>query len=282
MNCNHLYRKTDRLRAIPLKEVLLAAAAQPDLLDRAKWHTARGPLSVNGQKFFNWNRQTGGGGAIDLAMHLNALGFQEALHWLLSHFPSSDMPTAGRHHITPTLSLPASVPHNLRDLNRYLTHQRLLPSALLRPLFNAGHLYADSHANAVFLLLGKENTTVGAELRGTGPRPWRGMAPGSRKDLGYFRTGSKPYIGIILCESAIDAISCRALHLDYLCISTAGARPNPAWLTTLIQLGLPVYCGFDADHAGDLMAQSMTALHPAVQRLRPQHHDWNDALRARL
>ncbi len=43
-----------------------------------------------------------------------------------------------------------------------------------------------SPTNAVFLLLGNQNTPVGAELRGTTDRPWRGLAPGSHKDLGGF------------------------------------------------------------------------------------------------
>jgi len=261
--------------------VLLAAGARPDLLDRAKWHTTDGVISINAQKFFNWNQHAGGGGAIDLAMHLNALSFKDALQWLALHFPSSGAPAPPRSPSPPSLVLPVAAPHNLPAVSRYLSRQRLLPSGLLLPLLNAGHLYADPRANAVFLLLGKKNTPVGAELRGTGPRSWRGMASGSRKDLGYFRSGLEPYTGIILCESAIDAISCRVLHPGLLCISTAGARPNPAWLPALRQLDLPLYCGFDADPAGDLMAQSMTALHPAIQRLRPPLHDWNDSLRAR-
>jgi hypothetical protein len=282
MNPDKRQHRTNRLRAIALRDVLLACGAHPDPIDPAKWHTARGHLSVNGQKFFNWNRQTGGGGAIDLAMHLNALGFQDARHWLLSHFPSSDRPTAVQPPAAPLLRLPASAPRNLAAVCRYLSQQRLLPSALLHPLLNAGHLYADTHANAVFLLLGKQNTPVGAELRGTRTRSWKGMAPGSRKDLGYFRIGPHTDIGIVLCESAIDAISCLLLHPGHLCISSSGARPNPAWLPDLIHLGLPVYCGFDADHTGDRMAQSMIARHPAIQRLRPPLHDWNDSLRARL
>ena len=41
--------------------------------------------------------------------------------------------------------------------------------------------------NTVFLLVvGKAQLPVGAELRGTGPRVWREMAPGTRKDWGYF------------------------------------------------------------------------------------------------
>ena len=64
------------------------------------------------------------------------------------------------------------------------------------------------------------------------------------------------------------------------CLSTAGARPNPRWLAPLLNQGCEVYCGFDADPAGDDMARAMIALHPTVKRLRPPEHDWNDVLRA--
>lgn len=46
--------------------------------------------------------------------------------------------------------------------------------------------YADHRASAVFVLLGSDQTPVGAELRGTAATSWRGLAAGSRKDLGYF------------------------------------------------------------------------------------------------
>ena len=83
---------------------------------------------------------------------------------------------------------------------------------------------------------------------------------------------------IVLCESAIDAMSCFLLHPSSLCVSTSGARPNPQWLPALLSRGCPVYCGFDADPTGDAIAQQMTALYPAVRRLRPTEHDWNDVL----
>ena len=77
------YRRwVDGLRHIPLPEVLRAAGAEAHRHDPAKWHTAHGVLSVTGAKFFNWNRGCGGGGAIDLAMHLNACDFPAAVQWL--------------------------------------------------------------------------------------------------------------------------------------------------------------------------------------------------------
>ncbi len=157
--------------------------------------------------------------------------------------------------------------------------QRYLPAACLQELLASGDLYADTHANAVFLLRDDQHQPVGAELRGTGPVCWRGMAPGSRKDRGFFSVPSSPRSEVILCESAIDAASCFVLYPDRLCISTSGARPNPAWLGDLIEHGGRIACGFDRDATGEAMAQAMISIHPSIHRLRPPRHDWNDALR---
>ena len=62
------------------------------------------------------------------------------------------------------------------------------------------------------MVAGKPNRPIGAELRGTGDRLWRGLAPGTRKDAGYFWIGHPGSTRIVLCESAIDAISCFQLQ----------------------------------------------------------------------
>jgi hypothetical protein len=273
--------RTDRLRALPLTDILRAIAATPARHDPAKWHTERGVLSIHGAKFFNWSQATGGGGAIDLAMHLNRMNFKDAVDWLASRFTS--WPPAAPIMASPPaprLALPAAVADALPAVIGYLSAQRRLPLAWLQPLVASGDLYADGHRNAVFLLRNEHNAPVGAELRGTGQQTWRGMAPGSRKHDGYFAVGSPCPQAIILCESAIDAISCRTLYPDRLCISTSGARDNTAWLPALLARALPTYCGFDDDPTGERMAQAMLARYPPVQRLRPPTHDWNDTLRA--
>jgi hypothetical protein len=151
----------------------------------------------------------------------------------------------------------------------------------LEPLLATGTLYADARANAVFLLRDERSVPVGAELRGTTASSRHGLAPGSQKDLGCFSVPVEPLPVVVLCESAIDAISCLAIHPRCRCLSTAGARPNPRWLPLLLDPGCQIYCGFDADPTGDQMAHAMMALYPAVKRLRPRQHDWNDVLRAR-
>jgi DNA primase len=104
------------------------------------------------------------------------------------------------------------------------------------------------------------------------------MAPGSNKDLGSFWIGTRTARQIVLCESAIDAISCFQIYPQRICISTSGVRTNPPWLSLLIAHGYAILCGFDADHPGDAAAAHMIALHPTIRRLRPSAHDWNDVL----
>lgn len=278
MTFKELRQRADQVRAIPLETVLLAAGAQQDRDDKAKWHTPIGVLSITGMKFMNWHHGVGGGGAIDLVMHLHGRGYKAAVQWLWTLLPAPP-PTRGlQWHRKPPLRIPAKHAGNLGRVLRYLTVHRCLPACILKPLIEAGSIYADTFGNAVFLLLGKGKIPVGAELRGTGQRPWRGLAPGSRKDEGYFAVNLHAPQRIILCESAIDAISCAVLHPGAGCVSTAGVRPGPAWIHGLLRLGCPVFCGFDADHAGDQAARNITARHPAIARYRPTLRDWNDML----
>jgi hypothetical protein len=99
--------RAERLRALPLAVVLEKLGATPDPHDPAKWHTEQGILSVSRPKFMNWNQGLGGGGAIDLVMHLRGVGFGLALEWLEAHFaglipaqlvsdPSADLGVAHR------------------------------------------------------------------------------------------------------------------------------------------------------------------------------------------
>ena len=288
MNRRDLRRRADLVRGVPLETVLRLRGAVRNRRDPAKWDTEQGPLSVTGSQFMNWSRSQGGGGAIDLVMHLAGLDCGAAVQWLErnaagyvaleGHATRSSAPGPA----VSSLRLPPRDDCRLNRVRQYLTKRRQLSAALLDSLLPSGRLYADPRGNAVFLMVrGKPNQPVGAELRGTGSRVWRGMAPGSRKDLGYFWIGDPSARLLVLCESAIDAISCFQLRGSCLCISTAGVRANPAWLPGLIARGYTIYCGFDTDEAGEAAATHLTALHPVVQRLRPPAHDWNDALALR-
>ncbi len=328
-------RQAAAVRSIPLEVVLTSWGAVRDRHNKSGWQTPRGPLSVNGTKFFNWHACQGGGGAIDLAMHLGGWDARQAIQWLeqhLSHHVAGVIPTAGanpiivtsaeaesvsrpdspsgsapsshdsaspehqplgppaRPGLRPGFQLPTASHAQLPRVRRYLIRQRGLSAAILASLIDQGKLYADARGNAVFLMLaGKPNRPIGAELRGTGPRVWRGLAPGTSKNAGYFWIGDPSAQHIVLCESAIDAISCHQLHAGCrvgplgspcLCISTAGVRSDAPWLPPLLARGYQIYCGFDADEPGDTASRQMITRHRLIQRLRPPGHDWNDVLTA--
>ncbi len=279
MNTEQMRTTADRLRSIPLPAVLLATGADHDRYDKSRWHTPKGVISVTGMKFFNWNCSVGGGGAIDLIIHLYGLDFKGALAWLSRHFVAGSVSPSLCASPQPNLKLPLPKIRKLPDVKQYLSAERKISPAVIDYLIQRGDLYADDRNNAVFLMRATDTVPIGAELRGTGHRRWRGMAEGSRKDRGYFSIRNVCINGIILCESAIDAVSCFMINPRYYCISTAGARPSPGWLEPLIRHYPKVYCAFDADSTGDTMAEAMIKLHPSVKRLRPQQHDWNDMLR---
>jgi hypothetical protein len=285
-------RRADAVRSIPLDVVLTRWGAARDRRDRAQWRTEQGPLTVTGIKFFNWHCHQGSGGAIDLVMHLSGWEVGAAVKWLEQLLGSSPAAASPASRGAPgsssglnapcqagSLHLPAANRFTLEGVRRYLTERRGLAPHILQPLIDAGKLYADQRGNAVFLMvIGKPNRPIGAELRGTGRSVWRGLARGTRKDLGYFWIGAQDARQIVICESAIDAISCFQMNLDCICISTAGVRSDPPWLRPLITRGYDIYCGFDDDQAGNAAAQRMMAHHSSIKRLQPPAHDWNDAL----
>jgi hypothetical protein len=286
--------------------VLAKWGADRDRLDPNRWHTERGPVSITdhragGGKFFNWHLQQGSGGAIDLVIHLGDCNASVAVRWLEQHLGSAALAVTTNPHdlqssyrdasngnaeaVPPSsFRLPFSSSGNLPRVRRYLTEQRRLCPNIIRSLSTAGKLYADRRGNAVFLMVaGKAQRPIGAELRGTGQRVWRGLAPGTRKDAGYFWIGelgnsTSRSKRIVLCESAIDAISCYQLDPSRICLSTAGARPDARWLAPLLSASYDIHCGFDDDEAGNTASRQMTRRYPSIRRLCPPAHDWNDAL----
>jgi hypothetical protein len=272
------------VRDFDLKAVLERTGCHRDASDKAKWHTARGVISLTDQKFMNWTLGSGGGGAIDLVMHLKDVDFKTAVLWLSEYFSISGFQTLKKEKpfSKPVFTLPERVDNQLPRVRKYLIHERLIPPTSIHSLIHSGKIYADNRGNAVFLLLGKEKSVVGAELRGTTYKKWHGLAPGSRKDQGCFYVKSANVKKVVICESAIDAISFFALHSDCLALSTSGVNPNPAWLPRLINKGFRIYCGFDADNTGDACAHKMIHLHSTVNRLRPPKHDWNEVLKSSL
>jgi len=281
-------------RTIELEELLKRIGCDRYRFDKTKWHTPQGAISIKGDKFFNWNAGFGGGGAISLLMHLTQYDFKSSVDWLFRHFSLSDVsinrnvaPNKINHHNhngkSKTLRLPPRDDNKLLQIRRYLMHQRCLPKTVVDYLIDRHVLYADDKANAVFLLLGKGKRVVGAEIRGTNDhfRKWYAVAAGTNKRNGCFYIKDKGAKKVVLCESAIDAISYFVLYRKCLALSTSGVNPNPCWITHFINQGLEIFCAFDSDETGERTANRMCELYPMVKRLRPKKHDWNDVLKSK-
>ena len=177
--------KANAVRDIDLAEVLKMTGAIQDKFDKAKWHTIKGAISITGRKFMNWNTFVGGGGAIDMVIHLKNLEFIDAVLWLSNTFLPHVIEASSKNNprSKPIFIVPKRDDTKVRRVMNYLTSERCIPASLIQSLITSGTLYADRRGNAVFLLLGKEKKVVGAELRGTTNVRWQGMSRGSRKDL---------------------------------------------------------------------------------------------------
>lgn len=280
----YIRKKADEVRHIELDVLLQHFGSTKDDQDKAKWYTRQGVISITGSKFMNWTRGTGGGGAIDLVMHLQEMGFKDAVAWLYNTFSYAPHQRVPNQWYTSKriLKLPQRNDKKLETVIHYLRDHRCIPQQFINPLIQSGKLYADTRGNAVFVLLGKKKRIVGAELRGTSDTQWRGMAPGSRKKSGCFYVVGESSRKMVLCESAIDAISCAVLHPEYTAISTSGATADPAWIYNFLTNGCEIYCGFDTDRTGEIMATEMIKRHPSIKRLRPTRHDWNEVLQQNL
>jgi len=276
-------------RNIPLDRVAVALGYRKDPTDRARFRREGSVISINGEKFFDHLRGTGGGGAIDLVIHATGCRFPEALRFLAGH------EGPGRAHTTipatpRRLQLPRPSSHAWPRVRDTLVRQRALRADVLDACQRCGLLYADGRLNAVFVCRNASGHPTGAEILGTAPqagtRRFRGMAPGSRKARGSFWLPCDRNLPalVILTESAVDAISARSLRIQgtrepgAVVASTAGiASAVPPWIEDWKPKR--IVCAYDADSAGDGAAERLAANDPRVIRLRPRGaKDWNEIL----
>lgn len=290
-----LRRSTESIRDIPLVQVLAAAGYTLDREDSAKWRGPAGIISIdikNGKsRFFNHSNQKGGGGAIDLSIHLFGFDFRGAVAWLGTEFRPEQAISAALHsvravaaeavrHPTPLPTPDASTWPRVRD---YLIKIRGLSPVAIDTLHEKGRIFSDSFANACFVYTHfKTGEIQGCELRGTDPAvPWKGFR-GVKKGTGFWikKRNSRE---VVVVESAIDAISFAQLHSDRSCdvVALGGVGVAQARLVALAagRDGKILTIGFDADPAGDQAAAGVLHEFPRAQRLIPTNgKDWNDEL----
>lgn len=292
---------SNRCRDIPLVDVLESLSCEQDSRDRQKWHTSNGPVWLgkgeNSQRFFDHLTGVGGGGAIDMVMHIKRCEFKQAVEMLASMLAGtyarpSPPAVAALRQVSPIAAFapPAQAVKHLAKVEDYLTGKRGLPQELVIQCIGAGSIYADERRNAVFLCVDEAGKATGAELRGTGNTAFKGMAPGSQRGTGFFMLKHSSPIHLVIVESAIDALSYRALFAGEasFIVSTAGVMPACPAIVLLAQtLGVTdITVAYDDDLAGNevadkLMAQLSCENIFTLRRRTPWAKDWNEALQQR-
>lgn len=289
----------DKVRDISLEKVAHELGLEPDPKDKHKWQHENHIINITGSKFYDWQHLKGGGGAIDLVMHVNQCDFKQALAWLNDRLGEGATLTAATYktkEIIQTEQLRPFIPptqdeSKWQQVKTYLTRERRLPSSLVDHLHQQGLVYADSKQNAVFIRRNlDEETITGASLRGTAgvDNAFKGLAQGSKRNAGWFHfqqggQSNDPIQRAVLFESPIDAMSFavldRTAERKTIYLSTDGAGTVPLeFLRTLPTKSVVV--AYDNDHSGNLMAQSVMEQLPLSVRRLPKVKDWNEELKS--
>jgi len=297
-------------RQLDLRDTMRALGGVQDRYDTHKWQVAGEHISINGEKFYNHDRQSGGGQSIDLVMHVGGYTFRQAVAYLNHEGgPELAVAAAAQYGARQGQEIvdrgePARFMPPARDEGRwpqvhaYLVEQRGIPRGMVDELHARGTLYADRRANAVFLRMNAEGQAVGASLRGTAPgSQFQGLALGSRRDEGHFSFSvgePAPYRvpQYHIAESPIDALSRAALGQragergEFTFVSNDGHGELPRrQIEEGLARGALVHCGFDNDAGGDKLWAQVQEAYPraeAVVREQPPAgvKDWNEALQA--
>ena len=294
----------DRMRSLDLPDVLEALGLSkdkqsPESKETPCWKDHRHSIAVTNRKWWDHRAGKGGGGAIDLAMHVMEVDFKAATAWLAAQFganrATADMSATLVRRANqqvkqaveecPPFTPPKAVSANWTQVREWLIQVHGLPAETVDELHARGDLYADARRNAVFLARDQAGTVTGAELEGTVGTPFRGIAPGSTRAAGFFRLGDLKARAVYLVESAVDAISLWVMRrrdgdTDCAIISTAGAAYSvPLTLKRVLGSDVLRWCAYRADEIGDKAARAMASA--GWSRHRPERGGtWNDQLRA--
>ena len=284
----------NQARNIPLEEVAERLSLQPDPRTPNQYKVSQVyVISITDQRFYDHIAKKGGGGAIDLVMHVQGSSFKEAVEWLngnsinltpIKQANSSFKQTL--HPNTQPFEPPPVDESKWAAVKNYLVNTRKLPKSIIDTLHSSGVVYADHKQNAVFVRKDLEGQVTGASLRGTyNGSKFNGLAKGTRRDAGWFAftKGRGEPERIVLIESPIDAISAAAISQkkeNTLFISTDGSGAIPhEFLKHELDKGKQILVAYDNDEAGHYMAQQVLDKLPGAQRITPKAgKDWNEQL----
>lgn len=206
-----------QLRDIPLQQIAYGLGLEPDS-NRRRWHNDHHQLVITGTKFYAPTVAKGGGGAIDLVMHIEQCSFTEAIQWLSNHHGKTAALSLVQQQATQVLEehpdqpflLPTPEPLQWQPLREYLRHQLNIPAPLVDQLHQEGIVY--SHKGALVAV----RRSLEGEVNGASifhlPDLKAVLVENSRLTQGWFHftRGGKPeqeVQQIVVTQSAIEAMA---------------------------------------------------------------------------
>jgi hypothetical protein len=298
----NLSQLADQVRETPLRDVLAHYEfdVKPEGTTlRAK--TERHNIVVTGSRWFDNKAGVGGGGAIDLVMHIARVDFSVACRFVADQFrplaatqSNLSSPSSLRSQKKPFEELMAR--YAVRDdsnwhiARAYLTETRKIDPAIVDELHAVGSIYANDHrpnASLVFLHRDPHGKVHGATLRDTRHqsafRPCLGNKLSAWFTVGDLNNADR----VVAVESPIDALSYYSLfagRYDALAtVSCAGSTVPHELMLLAYDRRQSFVVGFDNDFAGErgwAKAWDDTADWTGFKLLseRPKRKDWNDDL----
>lgn len=294
-----LRENANRVRDIPLSVVFERLECKPDRRDKKNWDTPAGRISVKGQKWYNHDLDVGGGGAIDLVMHLAGADYKGALAYLGAELGTDSAVSAALARTqeeaakaatekAPSL-IPEPRPEHIGQVREYLV-KRGINARLVDHQIERKRIFAtavESHdrvyVNAAFRL--ESSDGEGVEMRGVSGK-YHGMR--GKKGV-YSISTAKEYDKAVFVESSIEALSYATLALErgekVKAISTGGSAVKTLQnaVQAEIDKGVRVVPAFNTDAAGKRFSERVTAMSGEQPEEPPFHqNDWNDYLRNRV
>lgn len=294
--------RTEAARDVPLSLVAEQYFQTPGEKEGASevWETPEHKLVVTGSKFFDFKaaKHAGGGGAIDLVMHLWGITFRDALEILEGLAPRLSRGAALAYALTHTKSITPRhedfaallarwakpMPDMLQNAVRYLTEVRGIPTAVVQAVIDRGDLWANRHGSCVFAHRDRNGTLRGCTVResnfATKQKPFK-QCLGDKTTAWFTVGGDWTAPELVLVESPIDALSFVSLGYgrNAQVVSTAGEADLSQLIASVQHGSRKLRLGFDNDDAGRRFAQQAATLCTSVPGMcAPLGKDWNEEL----
>ncbi len=281
-----------------IEQSIIQQARRADL---ANYLIARGePLARDGKGYYHkihdsikiynnmycWNSKGSKGNSLSFLQEFYNMPFLEAIKELTGEQSRQVVPLVAQNQAARILVMPDKA-DNVKRVIAYLLQTRRINKPALKLCFDQHLIYQDTNGNTVFRMTNDIGEVVGAEIRGTGQQPFKGIAAGSKLGYGFNIKLGAELNRMIVFESSIDLLSFITLNYEKLngrlLVSMAGLKEQ-----TLINMAklhnIPlnkVCCCVDQDGAGRQFADDMRGKHGTNTYLPPIElnvKDWNEML----